>query len=258
MKVVILAGGLGTRMREETEFRPKPMVDIGGKPVLWHIMKLFSHHGFNDFVILAGYRSDEIKRYFLEFRGISGDFELTLGEPDSIKFWGLTDELNWRVTVVDTGLETPTAGRILRARDHIGDQRFFCTYGDGIADVNLPALLDAHLNSGSLATLTSTRPQSRFGVLDVDSQSRVASFREKPLLDDLVNIGFFVFESSVFDFLQPGEALEEKPLGALSAARMLSAYEHKGFWQPMDTYREYLQLNELWSNGSPPWKVWDD
>lgn len=257
VKVVILAGGLGTRMREETEFRPKPMVDIGGKPVLWHIMKLYAHYEHIEFIILAGYKGEMIKEYFFNFLVNNSDFSIQLGNPNSAQFHGPSEELNWRVTVVDTGRDTPTGGRILRAREYIGDEHFFCTYGDGVADVDLGALARAHEISGKIATLTSTKPMGRFGVLEIDENSVVRSFKEKPQVTDSVNIGFFLFAPKIFEYLSDDSVLEEGPLHSLSKKGQLMAFQHEGFWQPMDTYREYQSLNNLWEKGSAPWAVWE-
>lgn len=257
MKVVILAGGLGTRMREETEFRPKPMVHIGGKPVLWHIMKLFAHHQHTDFVILTGYKGELIKNYFYNFLVNNFDLSITLGNPDSARFHGSCEEHDWKVTVVDTGGDTPTGGRIWKARKHIGDESFLCTYGDGISDVDISALQRAHAEGGRVATLTTTKPTSRFGVVEIDETSVVRDFREKPQIADSVNIGFFLFEPEVFNYLGADSVLEEEPLLALSRERQLMSFQHDGFWQPMDTYREYLSLNKIWQTGIAPWAVWN-
>lgn len=253
MKVVILAGGLGTRMREETEFRPKPMVEIGGKPVLWHIMRNFSFFGFNDFVVLAGYRQDVVKDYFLNFMAKNYDFTLELSRPGQVEFHHRGQPESWRVTVLDTGLETPTGGRLVVAREHLKGEPFFCTYGDGIANVDIRQLLSKHRDASKLATLTRTMAAGRFGVLDVNQSGEVTSFKEKPDSGDPINIGFFVFESRIFDYLSESRALEDGPLQQLARDGELASYEHRGFWQPMDTYREYLALNKLWNGGNPPW-----
>lgn len=257
MKVVLLAGGLGTRMREETEFKPKPMVEVGGKPVLWHIMKNFAQFGLTDFVVLAGYKSQEIKRYFSNFMLNHHDFTLTLGDPESIRYHGKNAEHDWSVTVVDTGLQTPTGGRIAKARKYLGDSTFICTYGDGLASVDVEELLTFHRTQGRLATATVTRPISRFGIVDTRNE-QVTSFREKPQGQSLVSIGYFVFEPEIFNFLSEEVVLEEQPMSNLAQLGELSAYEHVGFWQPLDTYREYLAFNTLWSEGKAPWKTWRD
>lgn len=256
MKAVLLAGGFGTRMKEETEFRPKPMVEIGGKPVLWHIMKLLSAQGIKDFVICTGYKSEYIKTYFANYGTANLDFTVRLGHPDSIVYHGSHDEFEWTVTVVDTGLDTMTGGRIKRIQEYVGDERFLCTYGDGIANVDLNALLAHHESHGKSATLTTTQLHSRFGVVDVDSDGNVSQFREKPMVNDLVNIGYFIFEPQVFDYLEPNSVLEQEPLRNLANDGQISAFKHSGFWQPMDTQREYQQLNEIWNSGDAPWKIW--
>jgi glucose-1-phosphate cytidylyltransferase len=256
MKVVLLAGGLGTRMREETEFRPKPMVEIGGKPVLWHIMKIYASYGHTDFVICAGYKGDQIKQYFYNYAASNMDFTVQLGNQDSAVFHGSHDEFGWTVTVADTGLETPTGGRIHKVRQFVEDETFMCTYGDGIANVDLGALVERHRLSRAPATITVTKPQGRFGVVQLTPDRSVAGFLEKPTVADPVNIGYFVFEPKVFDFLAEDSVLEQEPLTELASGGLLSAYEHGGFWLPMDTYREYQILNAFWDSGVAPWKSW--
>ena len=259
MKAVILAGGLGTRLREETEFRPKPMVEVGGKPILWHIMKIFSHHGIRDFVVCTGYRSDVIKEYFLDYEARNNDFTITLGRSHEIVFHDQHLESDWRVTVADTGLTTNTGGRVKRIERYVEPgQRFLVTYGDGLADVDIGALLRFHEHHGRRATLTTVRPVSRFGILDLNDEGGVTEFREKPQADGWVNAGFFVFEHSVFDYLTDDCVLEETPLKTLAKDGELSAYRHDGFWQPMDTYRESRLLNELWDRNEAPWKAWEE
>jgi glucose-1-phosphate cytidylyltransferase len=258
MKAVILAGGLGTRLREETEFRPKPMVEIGGKPVLWHIMKLFAHHSIVEFVVPIGYRGDVIRDYFLNYEARTNDFTIRLGHTHEIEYHNRHLESGWLVTVVDTGAETPTGGRVDRIRDYVEGERFLATYGDGLADVDIGKLLAFHESHGKLATMTTVKPLTRFGVVDADPDGTVAHFREKPQTEESVNAGFFVFEPGVFDYLTDDTALEREPLEALARDRQLAAFSHDGFWQPMDTYREFTMLNELWANGPAPWKVWSD
>ncbi len=255
MKAVILAGGLGTRLREQTEFRPKPMVEVGGKPILWHIMKIFAHHGITEFVICIGYKGDVIKEYFLDYEARNNDFTITLGKSHDITFHNQHLESDWKVTVADTGDETQTGGRVKRIEQYIDDDRFMVTYGDGLADVDISKLLAFHEEHGKKATLTSVQPLSRFGVLDLDEAGEVEHFREKPQVDGWVNAGFFVFERDVFKYIGEDDVLEQKPLERLAADRELMAYRHEGFWQPMDTYRESKLLNDLWQQGAP-WKVW--
>jgi glucose-1-phosphate cytidylyltransferase len=256
MKVVLLAGGLGTRMREETEFRPKPMVEIGGKPALWHIMKIFAAHGHVEFIICAGYKGDQIKNYFHNYAASNMDFTVTLGEADSAVFHGRHDEFGWRVTVSDTGFDTPTGGRIKAVEKYLDDEPFLCTYGDGIANVDVSKLLEAHYSGGRKATMTVTKPRSRFGIVQVEKGSEVTGFLEKPETADPVNIGYFVFSPEVLSLLTTESVLEEGPLAALAAENELTAFRHDGFWQAMDTFREYQLLNGLWQQGNAPWKIW--
>ena len=257
MKAVILAGGLGTRLREQTEFRPKPMVEVGGRPILWHIMKIFSHFGINDFVVCIGYRGDVIKEYFLDYEARNNDFTITLGKSHDIVFHDQHLESDWRVTVAETGLDTLTGGRVKRIKRYIDDDQFIVTYGDGLADVDVRALLKFHQEHGRLATVTTVQPLSRFGVLDVGPDGMVEQFREKPQVDGWVNAGFFVFGRKVFDYLNDDCTLEHAPLERLAKEQQLGAFRHEGFWQPMDTYREAKLLNDLWDAGAP-WKVWPD
>lgn len=257
MKAVLLAGGLGTRMREETEFRPKPMVEVGGRPVLWHIMKILSTHGIKDFVIAAGYKSEFIKNYFLNYGPTNMDYTVTLGKRDSIVFHGAHEEDDWAVSVVDTGPDTMTGGRIKRVRDYIGDELFFCTYGDGIANVDITALREFHESHGLAATMTVTRPYSRFGVVDIDGNGVIGRFREKPQMEDWVNMGYLLLEPEVFDLIDGDSSVfEQEPLHRLAATSQIAAFKHNGFWQPMDTQRELQQLNEIWSTGNAPWRSW--
>ena len=257
-KVVILCGGLGTRLREETEYRPKPMVEIGGRPVLWHLMKLFAHHGMTEFVLCAGYRGQMIKDYFLNYEARNSDLTVTLGDHESVRFHGTHLETGWEVTVADTGETTQTGGRVKRVERYLDGDTFIVTYGDGLADVDISALLSHHHAHGKLATLTTTRPLSRFGIVDLNEQQVVQRFREKPQADDWVSSGFFVFQREVLDGLDPDCVLERAPLERLAAANELVAYRHDGFWQPMDTYREFLMLNEMWDTGKAPWAVWQE
>lgn len=256
MKAILLAGGLGTRMREETEFRPKPMVEVGGRPVLWHIMKNLAHFGVRDFIVATGYKSDMVKDYFLNYEARNNDFTVHLGHRDQLRFHGDHDEADWTVTVAYTGEATNTGGRVLRASRYLDDEPFLVTYGDGLADVDITALRGFHAEHGRLATVTTVQPLSRFGVMDVEDGGRVRSFREKPQLEGWVNIGFFVMQPQVLEYLDDDCVLEQQPLANLAAAGQLSAFRHRGFWQPMDTYREFTMLNELWDSGSAPWRVW--
>jgi glucose-1-phosphate cytidylyltransferase len=256
-QVVILCGGRGTRLREETEYRPKPMVEVGGRPVLWHLMKLFAHHGLTDFVLCIGYRGEMIKEYFLNYEAWNSDFTITLGDHSSVRFPGSHLETGWEVTVADTGDETQTGGRVKRVEPYLVGDRFIVTYGDGLADVDLGALLAFHAEHGRIATVTTTRPLSRFGIVDLEPDGTVRRFREKPQGDEWVSSGFFVFERAFLDYLDDDSVLERAPLERLASEREIVAYQHDGFWQPMDTYREKLMLEELWDSGKAPWRVWE-
>ena len=259
MKAVLLAGGLGTRMREETEFRPKPMVEIGGKPILWHLMKIYAAQGVTEFVICAGYKGEQIKSYLLNYAALNADFTITLGDRSSLQIHDAHLESDWVVTVADTGNDTLTAGRVERIERYIGGERFMVTYGDGLADINLADLLAFHEAHGKIATISTVRPTSRFGIVNVEPTGLVTQFREKPQMDDWVSAGFFVFEPGIFDYLRGSDQmmLEDRPLNLLAEERQLGAYRHDGFWQPMDTSRESQLLNDLWSSGEAPWKIWE-
>lgn len=257
MKAVLLAGGLGTRMREETEFRPKPMVEVGGRPVLWHIMKILGTQGITDFVICAGYKSEYIKNYFYNYGASNLDFTVRLGDQSSTVFHGSHEEFDWTVTVADTGESTMTGGRIKMIEKYVQGETFLAAYGDGIADIDVKSLLKFHESHGKTATMTVTQPISRFGVVEIDDSGIVSQFREKPKVNDWINIGYFVFRPQIFDYLTTESVLEEEPLRGLAQKIELGAFRHSGFWKPMDTYREYLELNELWWTGSPPWKTWE-
>jgi glucose-1-phosphate cytidylyltransferase len=256
MKAVILAGGLGTRISEETQVKPKPMVEIGGKPILWHVMKIYAHHGINDFVICCGYKGYVIKEYFanyfLHMSNVTFDMANNRMEVHQ------NHAEPWRVTLVDTGEATMTGGRLKRVREFLQDEEAFCfTYGDGVADIDLPALLAFHRSKQVLATLTATYPPGRFGALDIQD-GQVTSFKEKPVGDGgKINGGFFVLSPKVIDLIAGDETIWERdPLETLAAQGQLAAYTHEGFWQPMDTLRDKLRLEELWASGHAPWKTW--
>lgn len=256
MKAVLLAGGLGTRMREETEFRPKPMVEVGGRPVLWHIMKVLSQQSIHDFVICTGYKKEVIKDYFLNYGAINQDFTVSLGQQNKITYHDSHAESGWTVTVADTGALTQTGGRINRIKKYVDGERFLCTYGDGIADINIDALLRYHESHGKIATMTTIQPLSRFGVLELEDDGSVRRFKEKPQVEGWINIGYFIFEPGVFDYLDDDCVLEQEPLRNLANDGQIAAYPHTGFWQPMDTYRESQMLNELWDADKAEWKIW--
>ena len=256
MKVVILAGGLGSRLSEETVVKPKPMVELGGKPILWHIMKIYSHYEINDFIICLGYKGYLIKEYFANYFLHMSDVTLNL-RNNEVKVHQNSSE-PWTVTLVDTGAETMTGGRLRRVRDHIGDETFCFTYGDGVGDIDVGRLVQFHEEQGSLATLTAVQPPGRFGVIDLDAE-KIRGFEEKPAGDGgWINGGFFVMEPKVIDLIQDDQTiLEREPLEALARTGQLSAFKHDGFWQPMDTLRDKIYLDDLWNSGRAPWKVWE-
>jgi len=253
--VVILCGGLGTRLREETEYKPKPMVEIGGKPIVWHIMKIYSHYGFTEFILCLGYKGSVIKEYFFSYEMLCNDCTVQLGRESRIAYRSNHQEQDFKVTLVDTGLQTMTGGRIKRIEPFIATDTFMVTYGDGLADIDIGALLDFHRSHGRAATLTATRPPSRFGILDVADDGRVNRFREK-VEREWINGGFFVFNRRVFDYLDSDCILEQSPMERLAGEGQLMAYRHDGFWIGMDTYREYEMLNRMWDGGKAPWKIW--
>jgi glucose-1-phosphate cytidylyltransferase len=254
VKVVILCGGMGTRLREETEVRPKPMVEIGDRPILWHIMRLYARHGWNEFVLCLGYKGDAIRDYFLNYEHHNADVTVTLGSR-SVEMHDALEESGWRVTLAETGEATMTGTRLRRVGRYLGGQRFMATYGDGLSDVDLKRLLEFHVSHGRLATVTAVRPSSRFGELSIQG-GMVKVFQEKPQIDQgWINGGFFVFEPRVMELLgEEDESLERGLLVKLSEQRELAVYEHRGFWQCMDTYREMTLLNDLWRSGQAPWR----
>jgi glucose-1-phosphate cytidylyltransferase len=257
VKVVILCGGQGTRLREETEYRPKPLVLVGQRPVLWHIMKLFAHHGFQEFVLCLGYRGWMIKEYFLNYEALNNDFVIQLGRETRIDYLDRHGEQDFGVTLADTGQETMTGGRVRRIQRYIEDDTFMVTYGDGLSDVDIKALLAFHKAHGKLATITGVQPASRFGILTLTDQGQVTSFAEKPKMDGWASAGFFVFHRKIFDHLTDDQCiLEREPLERLTAEGELMVYRHHGFFYAMDTYREYQMLNEMWDRKDAPWKVW--
>jgi glucose-1-phosphate cytidylyltransferase len=257
MKVVILAGGMGTRISEETDVRPKPLVEIGGFPILWHIMKIYSHYGFNEFIICCGYKGYAIKDYFHNFYLHHTDVTFDL-EKNEIVYHRSTSE-PWKVTLVDTGLNTMTGGRIKQIQPYVGNETFMLTYGDGVGDIDIFNLLNFHKSNGRLATLTAVQPHGRFGAIEMDAGNLVASFQEKPAGDGAwINAGFFVLEPGIFDYITEGDSTiwERAPLENLAKDCQLDAYNHTGFWRPMDTLRDKLELERLWGTEKAPWKVW--
>lgn len=257
MKVVLLAGGMGTRISEETDIRPKPMVEIGGKPILWHIMKTYSHHGFNDFIICLGYKGYYIKEYFYHYFLHNSDVTFDFTKQSQERIVHNTTAEPWKVTLVDTGAETMTGGRLRRVKEYIGNETFMMTYGDGVADIDIRALVKFHKSAGRAATLTAVLPSGKFGALEMDGD-RISSFHEKPKGDgSWINGGYFVLEPSVFDLLKDDTTIwEREPLEKLASNGELTAYKHNGFWKPMDTLRDKMDLNALWDSGRALWKVW--
>tara|TARA_X000000950_G_scaffold84957_1_gene106928 strand:- start:14885 stop:15655 length:771 start_codon:yes stop_codon:yes gene_type:complete len=256
MKAVILAGGLGTRMSEETSSRPKPMVEIGGKPILWHIMKIYAHHGINEFIVCCGYKGYMIKEYFANYYLHMSD--VTYDMTDNSKIVHNERAESWKVTLIDTGDTSMTGGRLRRVKDYVKDDEAFCfTYGDGVANIDITSLIAFHKAHGKLATVTAAYPSGRFGALDIEA-GRVNSFQEKPKGDgDMVNAGFFVLNPAVIDLIDDdGTIWEQQPLSQLAKMNELMAYEHSKFWQPMDTLRDKVTLENLWSAGKAPWKLW--
>ena len=259
MKVVLLAGGLGTRISEESEYKPKPLIEIGGMPILWHIMKEYSFYGFNEFIICAGYRQSMIKDWFANYFLHHTDVTFNFAHDNEVIFHDKHTE-PWVVTVVDTGLKTLTGGRIKRVQKYVGNETFMMTYGDGVCDVNISSLLEFHKKHGKLATLTSVMTKQQKGVLQISGENAVMSFREKSALDgSQINAGYMVLEPKVFDYLDGDKCIfEQGPLQKLASEGELMSYSHKGFWQCMDTLREKNILEQLWTSGNCPWKKWED
>lgn len=260
MKVVILCGGKGTRLREETEYRPKPMVPIGNRPILWHIMKTYAHYGHRDFILCLGYKGDMIKEYFRNYLWNTCNSTLMLGSHQSVHFHNVHDEADWKVTLADTGEDSMTASRVKQIQRYIPDgESFLLTYGDGLATIDINASIAAHKTSGKVCTLSAVHPAGRFGALRIEDDGRIQTFNEKSQFEDThVNGGYMVCSHRFFDYLpnDPGVMLEYKPMDNLVRDGQLNAYRHEGFWQPMDTYQEAQYLNQLWNTGKAPWKVW--
>ncbi len=258
MKVVILAGGLGTRLSEETELKPKPMVEIGGKPILWHIMKIYSYYGFNDFIILSGYKSHVIKDYFINYYNRYSDITVDMS-TNSVEIHKTRNE-PWKVTILYTGQNTMTGSRIKKAANYVGKERFLLTYGDGVSDVNIHELIKSHEQSKKLLTITAVQPKGKFGALEINSDNTISAFKEKVRGDGAwINAGFFVFEPEVFDYIDSENdniMLEREPMENLAKIRQLNAYKHVDFWSPMDTLRDKNELNEMWLTNKAPWAVW--
>ena len=257
MKVLLLAGGYGSRLSEETDVKPKPMVEIGGKPILWHIMKIYSYYGFNDFVVLLGYKGYVIKEYFTNYFLHQSDVTIDM-QNGKVEILNNSSE-PWKVTLLDTGLKTMTGGRIKRAQKFVGDESFMLTYGDGVSDINIEELVKFHKSHGKAMTMTSVQPEGRFGALNITKNSQVTHFLEKPKNEGgWINGGFFVCDPKVFEYLNEDEScvFEQAPLQNLAKDEELFAYKHKGFWQCMDTLRDNQKLNQFWKENKAPWKVW--
>lgn len=257
MKTVILAGGLGTRISEETDTRPKPMVEIGGRPILWHIMKIYAHYGFNEFIICLGYKGYFIKEYFANYFLHQSDVTIDLAD-NKMEIHKSNSE-NWKITLIDTGKDTMTGGRIKRIEPYVNNRPFMLTYGDGVSDVNISNLVRSHKDSGKLATVTAVQLSGRFGALGIKNNSDVESFFEKPKGDGVwISGGFFVCEPGIFSFIKGDDTIwEREPLENLAKENKLNAFKHKGFWKPMDTLKDKQDLNEYWQSGDAKWKVWD-
>jgi len=258
MKVAILAGGFGTRLSEETDLKPKPMVEIGGKPILWHIMKIYSQYGFNEFVILLGYKSYYVKEYFANYFLHQSDVTIDI-RNNKMEVHNNSSE-PWKITLLDTGLNTFTGGRVLRAKKFLEDDTFMLTYGDGVGNINIPELIDFHKKNKSILTLTSVQPEGRFGALNLDGD-HVTAFAEKPKGDgSWINGGFFVCEPKIFDYITEGDAtiFERSPMEKLAKDHQMCAYKHNGFWMPMDTLRDKNELEAKWNSNKAPWKIWND
>ena len=257
MKVVILAGGYGTRISEESDFKPKPMIEIGGKPILWHIMKIYSYYGYNDFIILLGYKGYYIKEYFANYFLHQSNITIDL-KTNKMQVHDNSSE-PWKVTLLDTGLDTMTGGRIKRAQKYIGNETFLLTYGDGVSDIDIAKEVEFHKKHKKYLTLTAIQPEARFGNLDIDDQNIIKRFVEKPKNEaGWVNGGFFVCEPEIFNYLSEDESciFEQNPLQNIAKDNQMVAYKHRGFWQSMDTLRDSRKLNELWKKGNAPWKIW--
>ncbi len=256
MKVVLLAGGLGTRLSEETDTKPKPMVEIGGKPILWHIMKIYSQYGFNEFIVCLGYKGYVIKEYFANYFRHQSDLTIDL-KNNTTEIHNSTAE-PWKISLIDTGVNTMTGGRIKRIQPYIGNEPFLLTYGDGVSDVNLKELVEFHKQSGKLLTVTSIQPTGRFGSLEIDDNNSVQKFVEKPKGDGAwINAGFFVCEPKIFDFINGDDTIFEKdPLEKIAEMNELKAFKHDGFWKPMDSLRDKYELENLWQSNKAPWKTW--
>ena len=256
IQTIILCGGAGARLREETEFKPKPMVEIGGKPILWHIMKIYSHCGCNDFILALGYKGNQIKDYFLRQKYYASDFSFDASEGKASNFLKNGQEDNFNIIFAETGLETPHGERVLKVKKHVLNDMFMVTYGDGVSDININKLIEFHKSHGKIATITGVHPSSRWGLVNADNDNLVSEFAQKPMLYDYVNGGFMVFNKEFFNYLKEGDMIEDA-LTRLIPQKQLALYKHEGFWYGMDTYKDFITLNELWEKG-PKWKIWEN
>jgi len=257
MKVVILCGGKGTRLRERTEAIPKVLVEVGGRPILWHIMKMYSAFGFNDFILCLGHLGGRVKEYFVEDSGWKrADCRLQLGLPEGPKLTQIDTQAPWNIVFADTGQETNTGGRVKKIQKYLQDEEFMVTYGDGLSDLNLTRLAEFHRDHKKIATVTAVNPSSSYGIMKIGKEGLVSEFQEKPRLGAWINGGFFVFRPAVFDYLEEGSVLERDPLERLAREGQLCAYRHEGFWACMDTYKDNLELTHLWETGVARWRVW--
>lgn len=256
MKTVILCGGRGTRLGEHGASLPKALIEIGGQPVLWHLLKIYAHYGFDDFVLCLGFLGDKIKRFFVEQQWLSADFTLEKNSNQPLLINSKTLE-NWRITFAETGLETNTGGRLKQVQKYLADEEmFFVTYGDGLANVNLSELVEFHKSHGRIATLSAVHPHSNFGIMKLDDRNFVTEFQEKPVMREWINGGFFVFNREIFDYLDENSVLEREPLERLAQENQLVAFPHTGFWKCVDTFKDNLEFNQLWNEGKADWKVW--
>ena len=255
MQVVILCGGLGTRLREETEYKPKPMVEVGSRPIVWHIMKLYSSYGFKDFILCLGYKQHVVREYFLNYEYMNNDATINLSSKEKTSYHNAHSE-DWNVTLVDTGLSAKKGERIKKIKPYITHDQFMLTYGDGIADVDVNKLIQYHNDQKKIITFTGVHPISRFATVETDEHDEIVEWKEKKALEGYINAGFFVLEKQIFDYLGDNRELEEEPLQELAKKKQVSMYKHDGFWHCMDTYRDYKYLQKLWEEGEAPWKVW--
>jgi glucose-1-phosphate cytidylyltransferase len=255
MKVVIFCGGKGTRLREETEYKPKPMVEVGGRPILWHIMKHYAAYGFNDFILCLGYKQESIRQYFLNYEYMNNDFTIHLNSKEKTLLHNKHAE-DWTVTLIDTGVETPKGKRLKMVEPFVDGDNFLVTYGDGVADIDLKALVKFHQGHKKISTFTGVHPVSRFAMVNADASGKVKAWKEKQQIKEYVNAGFFVFKKDVFKYLNKAEELEEGPMEKMTAAGQVVMFRHEGFWQCMDTVRDHQLLEGMWNSQKAPWKIW--